>query len=154
MSMAAARSAVRSKLMQVVFEELSLPESGAVELTVQRSFEIKVTADEARRKVNHWLSWEVSMLIVADPPTLHIGERIVWRVPAWIGFPSVGRAGDVGKVDVDVETGEMYELEQARSQIESCASTIAKKLPPFRPRQVAEEFIPTHIPPAPVLVID
>ena len=72
--------------MQVVFEELPLPESGAVELTVQRSFEIKVTAAEAQRKVNRWLSWEVSMLIMADPPTLHIGEQVVWRVPAWIGL--------------------------------------------------------------------
>jgi hypothetical protein len=122
--------------MQVVIEELNLPESGAVELKVNRSFEIKVTAEEARRKVNQWLSWEVSMLIVADPPTLHIGEAVVWRVPAWIGFPRVGRAGDVGSVDVDVQTGEMYDLEQAKTQIESCASVIAKRLPPYQPRKV------------------
>jgi hypothetical protein len=38
--------------MQVVLEELNLPASGPVELTVQRSFGIKVTAAEAQCQVN------------------------------------------------------------------------------------------------------
>jgi hypothetical protein len=94
------------------------------------------------------------MLIVADPPMLVVGERIVWLVPAWIGFPSMGRADDVGFVDVDVQTGEMLQLDQAEEKIKACASAIAQKLPPFRPRKVAKAFIPEHIPPAPILVVD
>jgi len=149
-----ARGAEEESTMQVVLDELNLPERGVVELTVQRSFEIKVTAEEARREVNHWLSWEVSTQLMTDPPTLYVGERIVWRVPAWIGFPSVGRAGDVGSVDVDVQTGELYDLAQVKPQIEACASAIAKKLPPYQPRKVDKAFIPAHLPPAPVLVVE
>jgi hypothetical protein len=127
--------------MQIVLETLNLPEQGTVEVTLHRSFEIKVTATEAQRLVNRWLSWEVSLLIVADPPTLHIGDQIVWRVPAWIGFPSVGRAGTVGSVDVDVRTGELYNLDHARAQILACASTIAKRLPPYQPRKTMPSLV-------------
>lgn len=138
--------------MQVVFEKLDLPEQGVVELTMQHSFEIKVTAEEARRQVNRWLSWEISMLIAADPPSLVIGKHVVWRVPAWIGFPSRGRAGTVGTVDIDVRTGEIYNLAETKAAIEHCAKAIAAKLPPYQPhKSVPKEFIPEDIPPAPRL---
>ena len=56
-------------------------------MKVDRSFEINVTAEEARRHVREWLREEVSLLIDAEPPTLVVGDQVVWRVPAWISFP-------------------------------------------------------------------
>ncbi len=130
--------------MQVILEQCHLPAQGAVKLNMQREFVIQVTAEEAQRKVSRWLWDEVSMLISADPPTLVIGEQVVWRVPTWIGFPSQGRAGNVGVVDVDVQTGELYDLAAARKKIEACATTIAQKLPPFQPRPVPQEWLVEH----------
>ncbi|MCP4683198.1 MAG: hypothetical protein GY864_12755, partial [Desulfobacterales bacterium] len=56
-----------------------IPEEGPVELKVDRSFEIKVTAEQARRQVNRWLHNEVSYMMRALNPTLAVGERVVWR---------------------------------------------------------------------------
>jgi len=140
--------------MKVVLEAVNLPTEGVVKFDMHREFIIKVTAEEAQRKVSRWLWAEVSMLISADPATLAIGERVVWRVPTWIGFPSQGRAGTVGTVDIDVQTGEIYDLIETKRQIEACATEIAKKLPPYQPRAVPKEFIPKNVPPAPILQID
>lgn len=140
--------------MQIVFEELNLPESGRVELTVQRSFEIKVTAAEAQRQVNRWLYMEVGMLLGADPPTLVIDQEVIWRVPVWFGVLRFGRLGVVGTVDVNVQTGEIYQLAERKVQIQQCASQLAQRLPPFQPiADVPEQYIPKHIPPAPKLVL-
>ena len=125
-----------------------------VELKVERSFEIKITAEEAQRQVNRWLLNEVSYLIGADPPTLVVGERAVWRVPAWIGFPHTGRAGVVGVVDVDVTTGAMNNTSEYKAEIERRAEELAARQPPYQPKgEVPEELLPKHIPPAPKLTI-
>jgi hypothetical protein len=102
--------------MTIILDNYTLPEKGPV--TVAVSFEIKVTAEEARHIVNRWLLNEVSYLLGADPPTLVVGEQVVWRVPAWIGFPSTGRVGVIGTVDVDVKTGELLNPLERKAAIE------------------------------------
>ncbi|MEW5958116.1 MAG: hypothetical protein AB1801_10355, partial [Chloroflexota bacterium] len=120
--------------MSIVLEPYAIPEKGKVELNVKRSFEIKVTAAEARRQVRWWLREEVSMLIDADPPTLVVGDRVVWRVPAWIGFPHTGRAGMVGAVDVDVTTGTMNNTPECKADIERQAEAVAARQPLYQPK--------------------
>jgi hypothetical protein len=105
-----------------------------VELKVERAFDIKITAEEARRQVNRWLLNEVSYLISADPPTLVVGGRVVWRVPAWIGFPHTGRLGVVGAVEVEVETGEMVGLAARQHEIEQNLERLKPTLPPYQRR--------------------
>ncbi len=121
--------------MTVVLDQLTVPESGEFKLNIQRSVHIRITAEEARRSVQFWLTTEVSNLIGADSPTLIVGHnRDVWRVPAWIGFPHQGRVGTVGSVDVDVETGEMVHPAQRRQEIEERAGALATLLPAYQPR--------------------
>lgn len=140
--------------MTILLEPYIIPEKGKVELKVERSFEIKVTAEEAQRQVNCWLLNEVSYLIGADPPTLVVGEQVVWRVPAWIGFPHTGRAGIVGNVDVDVTTGVMNNTPECKVEIERRAEELAARQPPYQPKgDVPEAFLPKHIPPAPKVTI-
>lgn len=141
--------------MNILLNAYALPEKGKVELKIDRSFEIKVTAEEARRKVNRWLLNEVSYLIAADPPTLVVAERVVWRVPAWIGFPHTGRAGVVGAVDVDVETGEMNNLAEHKLEIKQNLEKLKPNLPPYKPRSPEEgsAYLAKNVPPAPKLII-
>jgi hypothetical protein len=140
--------------MTILLEPYIIPEKGKVELKVERSFEIKVTAEEAQRQVNRWLLNEVSYLIGADPPTLVVGEQVVWRVPAWIGFPHTGRAGVVGMVDVDVTTGAMNNTPECKAEIERRAEELAARQPPYQSKsEVPEVFLPKHIPPAPKVTI-
>lgn len=137
--------------MQVLLEQFHLPTQGAVKLNMQREFVIEITVEEAQRKVSRWLRDEVSMLISADPPTLVIGEQVVWRVPAYFSAPSAGRIGTVGAVDVDVETGQLLNLTKCRAEIERCATKLASQLPPFTPFKVPTKYVPTNVPPAPKL---
>ena len=127
--------------MTIIIEPYVIPEKGKVELNLQRSFEIKVTAEEARRQVRWWLRDEISMLIDADPPSLVVGEQVVWRVPAWISFPHTGRAGMVGVIDVDVTTGTMNNTLERKAEIEQRAEEVAVRQPPFRLNEVPEQYL-------------
>ena len=61
--------------MTIILEPYTIPEKGKVELNVKHSFEIKVTAEEARGQVNRWLHEHVTMLIGAEAATLVVGEH-------------------------------------------------------------------------------
>jgi hypothetical protein len=141
--------------MTIFLEAYTIPEKGKVELKVDRSFEITVTAAEARRKVNRWLLNEVSYLIGADPPTLVVGEHVAWRVPAWIGFPHTGRVGVVGTVDVDVQTGDMENLAERKLEIEQNLEKLKPNLPSYKPRSPEEgsAYLAKDVPSAPKLII-
>lgn len=134
--------------MTVMLENLTIPERGLLEIDFKQSIEIKVTAEEARRKVNRWLLEYVSYMMHADPPTLVVDrKRAVWRVPAILTNSRVGDVGVAGTVDVNVHTGQMDDSEARIKQITCCALEMVKDLPPYQPRQsVPEEFIPKHLP--------
>jgi len=141
--------------MTIIIEPYTIPEKGKVELDVKRSFEIKVSAEEARREVRWWLRDEVSMLIDAEPPTLVVGEQVVWRVPAVFSAPGSGRVGVVGLVEVDITTGEMNITPELKAAIEHQAEALADRLPPYQLKgPVPEKYRPNHIPPAPQIVYD
>src|SRR5207244_1869425 len=128
------------------------PEQGTFE--IHQTVHITVTARQAQRKVDTWLLTEVSYMMGAEAPTLVIGERTVWRVPCRFTAPGVGRVGTVGEVDVDAQTGEMYNVRNAKAGIIRCARGLAKKLPPFRVRNVPPEYLATNVPPGPLLMIN
>ena len=130
--------------MTIILDNYTLPEKGPIEIKVNLAIDIKVTAEEARRKVNRWLIEYVSIQMGADPPTLVVGKRAVWRVPTYITFPHTGRMGVVGAVDVDVETGEMNDLAGCKAEIERrLEEDIKPRLPPYQPgtRHVPPEYL-------------
>jgi hypothetical protein len=140
--------------MAIVLDPYTIPEKGQVELKVNRSFEIKVTAEEARRQINRWLMNEVNLLISADLPTLVVGDQVVWRAMAWISFPHTGRAGMVGAVEVNVTTGAMNNTPELKAEIERRAEEVANRQPPYRPKdKVPEQYLAKNVPPAPTLRI-
>lgn len=61
------------------------------------------------------------------PPVLVLGPRVSWRVPIHLTFPSFGDAGQVGTIDVDVETGQPEITEAIIQEIESHAEDIAQR---------------------------
>jgi len=115
--------------MTIILDDYAVPEIGSVQLSLNFTFDIKVSAEQARRKVNRWLLNEVSYLIWAETPTLAVGKRAVWRVPAVLGYPSFGKVGTVGMVEVDVETGELNNAEERKTEIEQQGLEIASRFP-------------------------
>lgn len=138
--------------VSILIDENLLPEKGFFELNLKRMCQINITAEDARRLVHRWLIDEISSNIGAEMPTLVMGERPVWRVPAALSFPRYGRVGSVGTVDVDVETGKMSNLAQAKDEVERHAEALAERLPPYQPREtMPPALLHAHIPPAPKL---
>jgi hypothetical protein len=137
--------------MTILLDNIPIPEQGT--LTINLTIEIKVTAEQARKKVNFWLMDQVSSQMGAETPTLVVGEQAVWRVPAYISFPSVGHAGTVGMVDVDAQTGEMDTTAEKIADLQKRGEEIAQQLPPYKPHTTPPEYIPKNVPPAKVLVI-
>ncbi len=139
--------------MTIVLENYPLPEQGQVKIKVDVSFEMKVSAEQARRKVNRWVMERVSSQMGAELPTLIIGERAVWRVPVHISFPDTGRIRGIGAVDVDAETGEMNDTPEHRAEIERAANDTALQLPPYQPKRGAPaKYLAKNVPPAEKLI--
>jgi len=131
--------------MTIILENLTLPERGRVEVNL--SFEIKVTAEEARKKVRRWLHDNVTMFVGADDtPTLVMGVKPRWRVIASFTFPTAGRLGDVGTAYIDAESGEMLtDPETLKAEIERRLETEIKPKLPKDTRHVPRELPPDYI---------
>ena len=141
--------------MNVILDNYPLPEQGATKIEISLAFEIKITAEQARKKVNRWVMENISSQMGGDPPLLVAGARPVWRVPAYISFSHTGHVSGVGAVDVDVETGGMLDVEGRKKAIEDyLEKKVLPCLPPYKPQgEVPPEFVPTDVPPAEVLII-
>lgn len=137
--------------MNVILDNYPLPEQGATKIELSLAFEIKITAEQARKKVDRWLMEYVSAQMGGDPPTLVVGKRPVWRVPAYISYPHTGKAGIAGMVDVDVETGEMNNTPEIKAAILRSAEEIASRQPPFKTKETPPDY--RGIPPAEILSV-
>lgn len=101
-----------------------------MEVNLRLSFDIKVTAEKARQTVNQWLLREVSYLMWAEPPMLAVGgEFVCWRVPVSLGYPSWGRVGSVGAVEVDVVTGEIKNPLEQKAELEKQGMQLSARFP-------------------------
>ncbi len=136
--------------LTLLLDEYTLPTSGVVDLQLSRSFEIKVTAEQARRQVKQWLFNEVSMMLTSQTPTLLLGTRVVWRVPVIFTAIQIGTVGCAGEIDVDVATGAMNNTLAVTEAILNQARKLAAAMPPYQPHTstpqawLAKEYQPTY----------
>ena len=101
------------------------PQSGQLAINVQLSATVNVTAFSARQKVTGFVADEISTNMHAGEPRLVVGERICWRVPVILSMPSSGDRGEVGTIDVDVETGQVMITQALIQEIERRAGYFA-----------------------------
>lgn len=98
------------------------------------SIHIEVTADmnfsavAARRKVTGFVADQISTQMHGTEPTLVVGERIRWRVPVWFSLPHKGDLGEVGAIEVDVETGQLGITEALIQEITLRATELANRI--------------------------
>ena len=83
---------------------------------------MNMTSDEARRKVSVFAGNQIADLISGENPDLVWQKNgAYWRVPVVLSSRSLGRIGQVGFIDVNVETGELQITEQITRRIEENA---------------------------------
>ncbi len=93
--------------MSVTLENSKVPKSSHLEIDIKLSADVEVSAFVAKQKVNYFLATEVGNLLHAGDPSLVLADKIFWRVPVLFSLPSVGQVGQVGEIDVDVQSGEV-----------------------------------------------
>lgn len=111
--------------MTVLMQEL--PRVGKLEVDVRVTADVNVSAFSARQKVNAFVLNEISYMMHAGNPALVLADRILWRVPVVLSQTSRGDIGQVGHIDVDVETGQMLVTPQLVSEIEARAAALVAR---------------------------
>jgi hypothetical protein len=92
--------------------------------------EVSISAFVARQKVNVLMLEQVSNLLLADEPELiqRADRTWLWRVPIDLTYPSHGRVGRVGEVEVDARHGEVHYTDAALNQIRDKAQHLAQQV--------------------------
>jgi hypothetical protein len=117
--------------MDTQIDTLSLPRSGRVAVNIKVSADIHISAKVAQRRVSRLLISEIGNLLYGGAPSLAVGERICWRVPALLVYPDTGPVGQAGTLDVDVETGEILVTPEQLSEIKDYAHYLAQRTSPL-----------------------
>jgi len=103
----------------------SLPKTGRLEVDIKVAADINVSAYAAKQKVNDFVLSDISYMLHAGDSVLVVGEQICWRVPVILSLTSRGDMGEVGAIDVDVETGQMHVTPQLIAEINARAESLA-----------------------------
>jgi hypothetical protein len=112
--------------MAVTLETITPPQSGPLNIEIKLTANIQVTPETARRRVGVFVGNEIADLLHGDTPDLVLREDgVYWRVPVVLSSRSLGRIGQVGVIDVDVETGDLKVNDQIISEIEARAQRFA-----------------------------
>jgi hypothetical protein len=112
---------------KVELESITFPHNADVEIDIRLRAKANVTAITAQRKVSRLMLDRVSNLLCGNAPTLVAGDRLRWRVPIWLGFPTHGLVGRVGEIDVDLETGEILFTDSLLEEIGQRADDLARR---------------------------
>jgi hypothetical protein len=116
--------------MSVTLEFMRAPRGAKVEIKVEVTAEMRVTANDARELADEFLLMEVGDLLSAGEPSLRVGDRLAWEVPILLSSASHGTLGEVGRLVVDAETGEIRFTEQDRQEVKASAKALSGSTAP------------------------
>ena len=111
----------------VLLDRQAVFSDGVLKLKVDRTIKVQVLAQEAQRKVSRFVHMEISTQMHAETPMLVVGDKITWRVPVHLTFPSFGDVGCVGFIHVDPTTGELKVSQSVVEEIERNAQDLAAR---------------------------
>lgn len=120
----------REQSISVILADQPIPPDGPLNIEVNISATVNISAEEARRKVNNFAHRDLSYLMRAEFPSLVAAGRVYWRVPIVLTLPSYGAIGTVGTIDVDVESGELNTNREHIMEIQRCAKELASRTVP------------------------
>ena len=103
----------------------ALPKTGRLEVEIKVAADVNISAYAAKQKVNDFVLSDISYMMHAGNATLVLADRIYWRVPVILSLTSRGDVGEVGAIDVDVETGQMHVTPQLIAEINARAEGLA-----------------------------
>lgn len=118
--------------MEAIIDDLiaTTPPKAQVDIQIHVSATLNVTSFVARQKVNVLLLDKIGTGLVAEEPTLVAGgKRLCWRVPVVLALPGRGRVGQIGSIDIDVQTGELLVNQLQLDEMTHHANQLASRSP-------------------------
>lgn len=116
--------------MSVTLGFMRPPKGARVEIKVEVTADVRVTASDARELADEFLLMEVGDLLLAGEPSLQVGDRLTWEVPILLSSASHGTLGEVGRLVVDAETGEIRFTEKDRQDVKIHAEALSGSASP------------------------
>jgi hypothetical protein len=115
--------------MEFVLDDKTLTQlqHAQIDLTVKVKAHVNVTPFTARQKVNGLLLDKAGTGLMGGTPALVVaGGRLLWRIPVILALPERPHLGEVGTIDVDVQTAEVLldpvQLEQLKDRADALAT--------------------------------
>lgn len=107
-------------------QQIKLSEDN-LQLEIQLSLTLGVTAKQAKRRLSRFLLDEVSLFVGPEEPILVVdGTTVFWRFPLQLTMAKCGRLGPVGSIDVDAESGELQITDEQLMEIKRNARLLAR----------------------------
>jgi hypothetical protein len=92
---------------QATLSGLAFAGQSKVNVKIEVSAQINVSAYVARQKANRFLIMQVGDQLCAGEPELVVGAALNWRVPIQYAPSRRGVLGNVGHLMIDADTGEV-----------------------------------------------
>jgi hypothetical protein len=120
---------LKGSRMVVIVKKPETIGRGAIDLHINVTGQVNITADEARRKVSGYVLSYISERMHGGEPSLVVGECLTWRVPVILSWPPHGDRGQAGEIDVDVETGQLLITDSIIDEIQTRAHHLVTRSP-------------------------
>lgn len=108
-------------------DNMVLPTQTEVKIELSLTSRVNITNFTAQRKVSKLLLDRAGNLLYGEQPNLVVGRRLLWRVPVWLGLPTIGPVGQAGTLDVDAHSGEILFTPQILADIAERADVLAQR---------------------------
>jgi hypothetical protein len=116
-------------MMHVEIPDIALPPEAQIKIELSVTAQVQVTHITAQRAVSRFLLDQVGNLLYGEPPSLVVGDRLLWRVPVWLGSPTRGALGQLGVVDVDAQSGEILFTQKLIDELVERGNALAEHSP-------------------------
>ena len=113
--------------MTLELSDIVVPEQAEVKIELSISAKVNITDVVAQRKVTRLLIEQIGNLLYGGRPTLLASRRLLWRVPVFLGLPTIGEVGQVGWLDVDAQSGEMQFTQQTLDELAERGDAMAER---------------------------
>lgn len=99
-----------------------------LQLDIQISCHLVLSADEARQKLSRYLIDQVSLFFTPQNPLLLIqdNEHILWQFPIVLTWGTQGQLGLIGNIAVNAQTGDILLTQESQKRLEANACLLIR----------------------------
>ncbi|MBI3922864.1 MAG: hypothetical protein HY318_15695 [Armatimonadetes bacterium] len=112
--------------MRATLERWPTPRGAEVDIKVVVKAHLGISSRTAQDIAEDFLLMEVGDLLSAGDPCVRAGERLSWEVPILLSNATRGNLGEVGRLLVDAETGDVEFTDKDRREVKVNARALSE----------------------------